>query len=63
MEINSLFKAGSADLKEYLDENKVGNQMTAGNKTWTVKKVKVIEEVPPDMVTGEAQIQVTLVVI
>jgi hypothetical protein len=54
MQVNSLFKRDSQELRDYLEDNKVGKQVTAsdGKRVWTVKKIQQFDDLPPDPNVG-----------
>jgi len=57
MQVNTLFKTGSRELKKYLDKNKVGTKFKGD---WEVIEVDVDDNIPPDLNTGEEQVKVTI---
>lgn len=60
MQINTLFKTGSKDLKKYLEKHKEGSEVQAGTIKYKVREIDVDDDIPANFDTGEAQTKVTL---
>lgn len=55
MEINTLFRKDSQELKDYLAKNPIGNTRTSsdGSKVWNISNVKIRTDLPEDPNMGK----------